>query len=414
MRHFIIVAHLFWNDRGIGSKRWREMAPLLREHGQVTVISADAPGATAGDTQVVCVPDQRNTAPMRNGFAARPPNNPIVRRARHWAQSFLFWPDRQKKWARAAVSRLNGVLRAEAENIIITSGPRFSIHTEMCRWLKSNRTNAFWIMDLRDPWTNDPAPAMKRRSPAFLTRIEARMEAACHRQADLVTTIGDTMTSMMKRDFASPAVTIYNGYAEEDLNNDSPPGKGKPDATLRVCYLGSIIHGMRSPQLLFQAARALEEKAGRLSFEFWCNDPGFVRREAALHSVANRVTCHPAVSLLESRQIQREADANLILNDTAPTANHILTGKVFELIAAQRPLIAISGPESELRTIVEQCGSNGVVWDSESARNVLIRLLTGQLRAVADPARRFSRRAAVETLIEAIHHSARHPALHTV
>jgi hypothetical protein len=408
---FSIVTYFFCNDRAIGAKRWRDMASLLCDHGQVTAFCGD--GSSVSDTRirVVHVPDRIKSVPDRNGFVDRPHNNKVIRTAFHLAQSLLFWPDRQKWWARKAVAQA-GVSTLDAGDVLITSGPRFSVHAETRCWLERQARPPFWVMDLRDPWTNDPSPAIRRRTPAFLTRFEARIEAACHRRAGLVTTVSETMTALMKRDFQSRAVTIYNGYPEELAA--APVERQPKNGLLRICYLGSIVHGLRSPRLLFAAAQQLNCSAARLRFQFWCNDSDLVMSEAAAQGVTQLVECHPPVSFKESIQIQRQADANLVLNGIDPTANHMITGKVFELIAARRPLLAVTGPASELRHVSEQCGCNGVAWDSITARTALHRLLDGSLMPVHDSANSFSRRAAVERFLDAIASARRTPLLNAV
>ena len=377
------------------------MASLLVDHGLVTVICADGSAATNAKVRIVHLPDQENTFPDRNGFVGRADNRWFIREARHLAQSFIFWPDRQKRWARSAVLHIDKVLRNDVRNIVITSGPRFSVHTEMARLLRKEARNVFWVMDLRDPWTNDPAPGMRRRTPSFLTRIEAKMEAACHRQANLVTTVSDVMTKMMKRDFSSPAVTIYNGYPEVSQSSRSTHD-AQHTGPLRIRYLGSIIHGLRSPGLIFEAADRMALQAESLQFHFWCNDPDLIRKEARAHSVEHLVFCHPPVSLEDSKRIQAQPGANLVLNNIGMAANHIVTGKVFEAIAANRPTIAITGPNSELRSILEKCNCNGLVWDSSTATAALERFLGGDLRDLSDPSGQFCRRSAVEKLIREI------------
>ncbi len=378
------------------------MSPLLHDHGSIVAICADADEKPQINVEVVNVPDPSRTITVRNGFAARPPNNPLLRQLRHVGQSFLFWPDRQKRWARAAVEQIDQVWRPECRNIVVTSGPRFSVHTEMLRWIRRSIKRVFWVMDLRDPWTNDPSPAMRRRSPSFLTRIEARMEAACHRRANLVTTVSNVMTEMMKRDFNSPAVTIYNGYPESIYQFPNRDRGYSSSGAIRILYLGTLIHGLRTPVLLFDAAHSLGIRAEQLSFEFWCNDPELVLTEAARYGVSHLVKCHSPVSLRESQFLQSEADVNLVLNGVDDGANHMITGKVFELIAAQRPIIAITGRKSELRHVLEQCGCDGLVWDLETARNCLLRVAQKKLSAVSDRNRAFSRTIAANKLLTAI------------
>jgi len=401
-RHFVIIVYYYSSENVIGSRRWREMSELLTEHGVVTVVCADGePKTKANSIQVLRVPDEFSGKPDLKQFGERPSNNPIIRALKHYGQSVLFWPDRQRRWARAAVARLESVLTSGSSNFVITSGPRFSVHTAMREWLEMKKPFVQWIMDLRDPWTNDPSPAMRRRSPDFLTRIEARMERSCHHAAYLVTTVSHVMTMMMKRDFKSPAMTLYNGYAESESAQIADVSSLERYSR-SICYLGSIIHNLRTPQLLFSAARHLKLDLSQIRFEFWSNDPKLIYSEADRAGVRSLVTCHGFVPLKESRSIQLAAGANLILNGTDSSSDHMITGKAFDHLAARRPVIAITSASSELRSILETCNCDGIVWDEQSALDVIKRFVEGTLREVRDESRRYSRKAAVEALIGAL------------
>ena len=391
--HFIIVAYYFGTASLTGSRRWREMAQLLRGHGRVSVVCADGPGEDCGGMEVVRVEDAG--ARGHSGvFAGRPGAGALTQWLRRVASSLLFWPDRQQGWSRRAVSRAGGLAQPGEDTFVITTGPIFSVHSEMCRWVGDNPGRVRWVMDFRDLWTNEIAPGLQRRTPAFLTAFERPVEQRCHATADLVTTIGEGLARLQEKDFGNRPLVLYNGYAEMGEPVSAP---GHTPCTVR--YLGTIIPGLRSPELLFRAASCLGLGPEQLRFEFWCNDAARVLREAAGAGVGNLVQCHSAVSQAQARKFSEQAGANLILNALVPEADQVVTGKVFELIAARRPVLAITGEGSELRKILESCNVRSCIWSLETACAALQSMVEQRLHAPADPEGAYSRKNAVNTFL---------------
>ena len=258
-------------------------------------------------------------------------------------------------------------------------------------------------MDFRDLWTNEIAPGLERRIPAFLTNFEKRIEQRCHDTANIVTVVGEGLRDLIHNDFGSYPVVLYNGYLEKDCVQQPSKESRKP-VSLR--YLGTIIPELRSPALLFEAAAKLGISNAELIFEFWCNDSTRVMNEAQKYGVQELVKCHKAVPGSEARELSKTAGANIILNALIPEANQVVTGKVFELMTTQRPVITITGKDSELRKILASCGINQCVWDLDTACQILQASLDGSLPAIEDRKRCYSRDSAVEILLSELNLSA--------
>jgi hypothetical protein len=385
--HFIIIVYYFGTVELTGSRRWREMAQLLREHGQVTVICADGGCEDCDNIEIVHVPDCLGGSSV---FSGRSQMGFLSTWLRRVASSFLFWPDRQRTWSRQAVARLNTLLDPRSRNIVVTSGPIFSVHSEMQRWVSINPDRALWVLDFRDLWTNEIAPGLQRRIPAFLSLFERPMEQRCHDTADVVTTVGEELALLLKKDFGGSPTVLYNGY----LNKPSPEVVDFSHP-LAIRYLGTIIPGLRSPKLLFQAAAEMQLTSKEICFEFWCNDSARIINEAVVAGVPDLVKCHGAVSQTEARRQSLSAGANIILNALVPESDQVVTGKVFELIAMGRPVLAVTGQGSELRKILASCGMPNCIWDRETASLALKALLTGHLTPPNDSGGRFSRQRSV-------------------
>jgi hypothetical protein len=381
--HFHVLVYYYGTSSMTGTRRWREMSALLLPSGKVTVYCADGAGnLSPAGVGVVHVPDG-DVGLQTRIFAGRAKGPKWVQYLRKVASSCLFWPDRQAAWARKAVARMGEGIQARERHVVVTCGPIFSVHSEMRKWVKSHPGKVLWVMDFRDLWSNEIAPGAQRRTPKFLEWFERRMEQKCHDAADMVTVIGEGLAKLQKRDFGSSPIVLYNGYLAvnppvrpEYLFKDGDPK--------RIRYLGTIIPGLRSPALLFEAASKLGLGEDKLLFEFWCNDHSLVMAEAGQHGVGKLVRCHNGVSSDEAWNLSCTADANLILNGLGQDAIQVVTGKVFELMQSGRPAIPITGKESELRQIAANCGTRHIVWDLDTACQALEALIAGRLSTLED------------------------------
>ena len=396
--HFHILVYYFGTTTLSGSKRWREMAGLLLHYGKVTVYCADGEGEACPEgVEVIRIPDGIR-GQSGNIFAARSQAHPFLAWARKLGASLLCWPDAQKRWSREIVSTMGQNLDLNVNNIVITSGPIFSIHSEMCKWVTRNPKTVRWVMDFRDLWTNEIAPGLERRMPNCLTKLERPIEQRCHDTADLVTAIGQGLAKLLREDFGSDPLVLYNGYLASEVKQSQ--AERKVTGPKKVRYLGTIFPGLRSPALLFEAAAKLQLTDQQILFEFWCNDQDQIWKDAQRFDVQGLVKCHEGVGQQDALELIKSADANVVLNGLTPNANQVVTGKVFELMAVQRPVIAISGKDSELRKILATCGTTECVWDLDTACKILESLIEGSLPKFEDTQGQFSRESAVSHLLE--------------
>src|SRR6185295_13357036 len=69
-----------------------------------------------------------------------------------WIRGNLFIPDARKFWVKPSVTILYDLLKSNAINTIITTGPPHSLHL-IGLMLKQQNPSLKWIADFRDPWS---------------------------------------------------------------------------------------------------------------------------------------------------------------------------------------------------------------------------------------------------------------------
>jgi glycosyltransferase involved in cell wall biosynthesis len=163
--------------------------------------------------------------------------------------------------------------------------------------------------------------------------------------------------------------------------------------------------GRRSPRAFLDAlARADGDVLARFAGDFRSTD----RKYAAALGLGDRLQLLPYRTRREALALQRDSDALLLLiPEAGGRGRGVLSGKVFEYLAAERPILAAVPPDGEAAALVREVGAGVVVApdDVEGTAAALGELeakwragaLTGSPLA-PDQRARLSRRARAEEL----------------
>jgi glycosyltransferase involved in cell wall biosynthesis len=175
--------------------------------------------------------------------------------------------------------------------------------------------------------------------------------------------------------------TITNGYDPEEY--EGLQGEGREEAMFRIVYTGRLFKNRRGYELL-QALGALfagTPQAGRkIRVEYYGGvAPEIASRMQHLiqeHDLQENVRFFPDVSYSRSKALQKGADALLLIVDTGETTSGVIPGKLFEYIAAGRPILCIAR-EGATPAIIRQGNLGRVVQpgDVQGLTEVLAGLL---------------------------------------
>ena len=307
-----------------------------------------------------------NPAARRQGAAAtrRRTGGPLAglsARARRW----LLVPDGQITWVPwAALAALRWVRRHGAEAIYTTSPPA-SAHL-LGRLLKA-QTGLPWIADFRDAWLYDPLePALLETG--FRRELESRLEERVMAEADaVIAATGTTADDFVRRYPAEAAKVrvITNGFDPADAeppSGEADPKGGPVPGRLSLVHTGSLAysHPGRSIEPLERVLRRLVDTEPA-----WCDrlevilvgelSPAEQERVSALVELGV-VRLTGAVDRATALAFQRRADVLLLVDHPRPWPASNAPGKLFEYLAAGKPILALCG-EGETRRTVEELGA---------------------------------------------------------
>jgi glycosyltransferase involved in cell wall biosynthesis len=359
-RRFLIVTYYFPPRPTIGGLRWAAMSKWLRRMGHEVTVLTSRLGAppNACEPGVVRTFDLAERAAARR-LLARAPVAPIGEiesvhsPAPRWVTDTVAPDEFLFSWVTPAFPRFRSLVRDGRFDCIVTSGPPHSTHLLP---VALGRERPAWIVDLRDGWRMDS----QRRFFPGLQRVDARLECRLGDTADHV--IGATLpiAEDIRARLAAQATYVPNGW---DPSYEPKDSLGALE-TLRVgesggfdlVYTGGLSGPTgRDPRCLFDALKrfAVErpDKATQLRL--------VVAGVLSAHEVHTIESLDLGVSVVHVGSVtrdvaitlQRRADALVLL--TSPSSTSEATGKIYEYLAAGRPILTLAHANEAARIVAE-------------------------------------------------------------
>ena len=262
-----------------------------------------------------------------------------------------FIPDARVGWVDPSVQFLKSYLADNPVDIIITTGPPHSLH--LIGLKLKEIVNKPWVADFRDPWTTIHYHKSLRLTAAS-ERKHKQLEAAVLRSADrLVVTSPST-----KKEFEvitdTPIAVITNGYGEtKNIVKNL-------DTNFSMAHIGSLL-SERNPAVLWKVLSEIAAKNEFFKSDFRLKLAGAVSEDviASIKSfhLEDNVEVIGYVSHNEALQLQHNAQLLLLVEMNKPETRSIIPGKLFEYLAARRPIIALGPNGSDMAAIILETNS---------------------------------------------------------
>jgi glycosyltransferase involved in cell wall biosynthesis len=310
-------------------------------------------------------------------------------------------PDENVSWNLTAIPAALRIVREEGIDVVLTTSPPSSVH--LVGAAVKRATGVRWVADLRDSVVAHP----HRRAESFAVRAKEKTGQAVARlvarSADAVVTVSDAIAEEVRElEPRGRVATIANGCDFDDFAGL----EYRPGERFRITHTGSFF-GKRDPRPFLTALHESGVDAvARFVGDFRTAD----REWAEELGLGERLELHPYVSRRRALELQRDSEALLLLiPDAAGRGRGVLSGKVFEYLAAERPILAAVPPDGAAAALLRETGAGVVVApdDVPGLRRTLealeARFRAGRLNGTplrAADRERLSRRARAEELAE--------------
>ncbi|HEX5449650.1 MAG TPA: glycosyltransferase family 4 protein [Gaiellaceae bacterium] len=312
----------------------------------------------------------------------------------------LLVPDENVSWNLTAIPAAIRIVKREGIDVVITTSPPSSVHLIGAAVQKA--TGVRWVADLRDSMVAHP----HRHAERLLVRAKEQGERAVAqlvaKRADAIIAVSDAIAAEVSERSPKGAVfTIANGSDFDDFAGFEHRAADR----LRITHAGSFF-GKRDPRPFLTALQqsGLADVTARFLGDFRSVD----REWAETLELGDRLELIPYAPRRRSLELQRDSDVLLLLiPEAGGRGKGVLSGKVFEYLAAQRPILALVPPDGAAAELIRETGAGVVVAPEDTdgitaaLRELDARWRAGTLADVelsAAARTKVSRRARVEDL----------------
>jgi len=410
VKRVLVIAYYWPPAGGSGVQRWVKFAKYLpADDWAVTVYTPSNPEYTAVDrtleaevsplTEVIRRPivepygiyrrlmgkgsstDMKTLTAAASGGAV----TEISSGRKSWKQKLSLWirgnvfvPDPRVGWVRPSVRYLKKFLSEHPVDVIVTTGPPHSMHLI---GQKLHRDLGIpWVADFRDPWTRMYYLKYLPLSACTWKKLR-RQEQSVLDECSCVLACTPFVQKEFQAQTSTPVACITNGFDEEDFACPAPV----PDGYFNITHTGlfasdgnplelwKVLGSMASSDASFKAALRLR-LVGKV-------DQEVLDAISAAGLADNIVTlgyCDHATAIRE----QRAATVLILPLRNDPEYRPILPGKLFEYLAAARPVLGIGQTDGAMAMVLTSTGAGTTAaWEDSAAMKAFMEHAWQQFRS---------------------------------
>ncbi len=384
MKKVLIVTYYWPPAGGPGVQRWLNFIKYLPENGvePILYIPKDPHYPIKDNSLIKEVPEgltiyrnaiwepyklaslisSRKTSRISSGIIkSKKPS--LLERVFLWVRGNFFIPDARTFWVKPSIQYLSDIIDKEQIQTVITSGPPHSLHL-IGIGLKQRKT-VKWIADFRDPWTSIGYHKELRLTKRSQKKHKALELNVLNNADEIIVTSRTT-----KREFSAltnrPITVITNGF---DTNYD---GRAELDADFTISHIGSLL-SERNPKVLWRVLSELVKEHPNFRKALQIQLIGVVSedviKEVNEHNLGSALKVLPYLPHEEALKAQRRSQVLLLAEINSVETKGIIPGKLFEYLAARRPVLAIGPAGWEAGELVRDTGA-GIVFTYENEKEL--------------------------------------------
>jgi glycosyltransferase involved in cell wall biosynthesis len=385
LKKVLLITYHFPPRPTVGSLRPLGLAKYLPEFGwEVIILTARLPGRPAPGFRVIETPYNDALGFLRRFLGLDSEQNLMAQIAQlkkklhirseksvldvilaAWGEVTAY-PDTQKGWKAFAIRAGNDFLRKESVDAMISTSSPVTSHI-IARELHKKH-GIPWVADFRDLWTQNhyyPYSPIRRA-------IERRLELNTLREADALVTVSPPWAEKLR--------TLHRGKATYAITNGFDPDEVNcPEVNLTskftITYTGNFYPGKQSVEPLFAVLGNLIEQrimnADDIEVRFYGAEVGWIDKHAEFYGLTKIVRQFGIIPRELALNKQRDSQLLLFIKWNDLKERGFYSAKIFEYMAAKRPILAIGGFDDVVKVLLDETKAGNYASTMEELKGIL-------------------------------------------
>ena len=325
----------------------------------------------------------------------------FLKRLSMWVRGNLFMPDPRCLWIGPSVRFLKKYLKEHPVDVIVSTGLPQSMH--LIARKVSLATGIPWVADFRDPWTK----IFYFKHLMLGKRAERKHHELEQRVLDDATAVV-AVSPMVQADFAAmtktPVCLVTNGYDESDYAEAVVPEKG-----FNVVHTG-LLTAEGNPvelwKILGDKCREDADFAASFRLTLAGKTDETVLESIRKAGLGDYLTDLGYIDHNKAVMQQRKASVLILPIREEPETKAILPGKLFEYLAARRPVLGVGTGEGAMAEVLKETGAGQIFdWDDRAGISDYVEHLwsafkSGEVMTTTADIEKYSRRMTTRKMVE--------------
>ncbi len=280
----------------------------------------------------------------------------LITKLTFWIRGNFFIPDPRIFWVRKTRKYIARLSKERPFDVLVTTGPPHSMHL-IALGLKKRNFKFIWLADFRDTWSQIDFLQEFYTSKVAM-QIHRKLEKNVLKNADLVTTVNDQTAKLLAKRYDRKINIVYNGFDPADF---SGLNKTVDKKEFEIVHFG-LLNKLRNPGNLWTALEEIcrEDSVFREKLRIKLGgviEDDIIRRLESSPELSQAFNNCGYVSHKEVIQHYFNADLLLLLLNNTELGKTVMTGKVYEYLMAEKPILGMGYTQSDPAKLVSRAAS---------------------------------------------------------
>lgn len=266
----------------------------------------------------------------------------------------FFIPDSKIRWYKYAVREVRNIIKNEKISYIYSSSAPYTVH--LIGLFAKKNSNLPWIADFRDPWSGNVF--MEENHSEKRKKKDAQLELEVVTYADKVIMPTEPICKTYRDkypEYKEKFTTITNGFDVQDFVG----AKANNQIKFTICYAG-VLSKTEDPTTFIQAMEDLVsenvEYKENISIKFMGIIDNGLYNQLYSSRIKDNIISIPYQPYKECVADLKGAQINMIILPNIEASEGIYSGKIFDYIGAEKPILGIIPENSVAAKLINSRG----------------------------------------------------------